>query len=86
MADPRETVNLGDFGYWPEGRCFCIFFGPTPVSAKSEIRPASSVEVIGALLTDLQEFKQVRFGEKIILEKVNGDITKKMTWEIFWVS
>ncbi|MFH2068998.1 MAG: cyclophilin-like fold protein [Candidatus Omnitrophota bacterium] len=76
LADPRETVNLGDLGYWSEGRCFCIFFGPTPVSAKGEIRPASSVEVIGALLTDPQEFKQVHSGEKIVLEKVKNNTTQ----------
>ena len=75
-SDPKEVVNLGDLGYWPDGKCFCIFFGPTPVSAKGEIRPASSVEVIGKLLTNPLEFKQVRSGEKIILEKINGDITQ----------
>ena len=69
LAEPKETVNLGDLGYWPEGKCFCIFFGPTPVSAKGEIRPASSVEVIGKMLTDPKEFKQVHSGEKIVLEK-----------------
>jgi len=68
LAEPKETVNLGDLGYWPEGKCFCIFFGPTPVSAKGEIRPASSVEVIGKMLTDPKEFKQVHSGEKIVLE------------------
>lgn len=68
-ANPKEVVNLGDLGYWPDGRCFCIFFGPTPVSTKGEIRPASSVEVIGRLLTDPLEFKQARSGEKIVLEK-----------------
>ena len=61
-ADLKEVVNLGYLGYWPDGKCFCIFFGPTPVSAKGEIRPASSVEVIGKLLTNPLEFKQVRSG------------------------
>ena len=75
-VDPKEVVNLGDIGYWPDGKCFCIFFGPTPVSAKGEIRPASSVEVIGKLLTNPLELKQVRSGEKIVLEKVNSDITQ----------
>jgi len=76
LSDPRETVNLGELGYWPEGRCFCVFFGPTPVSANGEIRPASSVEVIGKLLTNPLEFKQVRSGEKIILEKADCNVPK----------
>jgi hypothetical protein len=23
----REVVELGDLGYWPPGKAFCIFFG-----------------------------------------------------------
>ena len=25
-------VEEGDLAYWPEGRCFCIFFSLTPAS------------------------------------------------------
>ncbi len=28
----KEVVEMGDLGYWPTGRAFCIFFGPTPMS------------------------------------------------------
>ena len=45
----RETVELGDLGYWFQGSCFCIFFGPTPMSSGDEIRPASAVDVFGKL-------------------------------------
>ena len=31
--DAQPTVALGDLGYWPPGRAFCIFFGPTPMSS-----------------------------------------------------
>jgi hypothetical protein len=30
---------MGDLGYWAPGHAFCIFFGPTPMSLGSEIRP-----------------------------------------------
>ena len=33
---PRLTVEIGDLGYWPDGSCFCIFFGPTPMSRGDE--------------------------------------------------
>ena len=29
----QATVELGDLGYWAPGTAFCIFFGPTPMSA-----------------------------------------------------
>ncbi len=37
---PRATVEVGDLGYWPPGRAFCIFFGPTPASRGDEVRAA----------------------------------------------
>ena len=45
--DPRETVESGDLAYWPPGKAFCIFYGPTPASEGDEIRPASPVNPVG---------------------------------------
>ena len=67
--NPQETVELGDLGYWLQGSCFCIFFGPTPMSRGNEIRPASAVEVFGKLDGDPKEFKSVGSGEKVVVEK-----------------
>lgn len=67
--EPRETVGMGDLGYWPPGSAFCIFFGRTPVSAGDEIRPASAVNVFGRVAGDPTVFKKVRSGTKIKLEK-----------------
>ena len=55
--DMQATVDLGDLGYWPPGQAFCIFFGPTPMSVGSEIRPASPVAVFGAVEGDPAVFK-----------------------------
>lgn len=65
----QELVNLGDLGYWPEGKGFCIFFGPTPISRGDEIKPASAVNIIGKLMGDPKIFKKVRSGDKIIIER-----------------
>jgi len=65
----REVVQLGDLGYWPPGTAFCIFFGPTPASRGDEIRPASAVEVVGHLLGEPAEFKRVRSGTVVSIEK-----------------
>lgn len=41
LEQGREVVDLGDLGYWPPGRAFCIFFGPTPASrGRKSARPA----------------------------------------------
>lgn len=64
-----EEVEKGDIAYWPEGRCMCIFFGPTPVSKGGKIIPASAVEIIGKITSDCTACENVRDGEKIIVER-----------------
>jgi len=64
----RETVALGDLGYWPSGKAFCIFFGPTPVSPPGSIVPASAVNIIGKVLDDATQFKSVMNERQVIVE------------------
>ena len=66
---PQETVQAGDLGFWPPGKAFCIFFGPTPASrSPDEIRPASPVNPIGRVLGDPSVFGAVRDGEEIVVK------------------
>ena len=66
---PRETVDMGDLAYWPPGSAFCIFFGPTPMSRGSEIRPASAVNVFGRIDGDARAFTRVRPGTTVKVER-----------------
>jgi hypothetical protein len=66
-----STVQLGDLAYWPPSNCFCIFFGKTPASTPTEIRPASEVTILGRLLGKPQDWKIVNDGEEITLEKAS---------------
>jgi len=34
-----EVVKEGDIAYWPEGRCFCIFFASSSAKLPSPLRP-----------------------------------------------
>jgi len=65
----KEVVEMGDIAYWPPGSAFCIFFGPTPASRGSEIRPASAVNVVGKVKGDPTVFKSVLSSEEVTLEK-----------------
>ena len=67
--DAKDLVQLGDLGYWPQGRAFCIFFGATPISGPGEIRPASSVNIVGRLLDDPTKFLSVHAGTSVLLEQ-----------------
>ena len=66
----KEVVEKGDLGYWPSGRAFCIFFGPTPASQGDEIRPASAVNIVGKVSGDVEMFKSVQGGTNIKLERM----------------
>lgn len=65
--DARQDMEVGELGYWPVGRAFCIFFGPTPVSTSDKPRAYSPVNVLGRVLGDATEFKSVRNGENVTI-------------------
>jgi hypothetical protein len=65
--DARADVEVGELGYWPVGRTFCIFFGPTPASGGDQPRAASPVNVVGRALGDATTFRQVNAGAPIRL-------------------
>ena len=68
----RQDVAVGDLGYWPAGRAFCIFFGPTPVSTDDQPRAYSPVNVFGRVLGDPQLFKSVTAGATINITAADG--------------
>ena len=70
-ADARADMQVGELGYWPVGKAFCIFFGPTPMSAGDQPRAASPVNLLGMVLGDATQFRSVRDGERVRLEKVS---------------
>jgi len=65
----QELVEVGDLGYWPAGKGFCIFFGPTPMSEGEQPRPASPCTVFGKVIGEAKVFKQVASGTEIAIEK-----------------
>ena len=64
----QDVVELGDLGYWPPGKAWCIFFGQTPVSQSGKIMPASAVNIIGKVLGDATQFKTVMREREVIVE------------------
>ena len=66
----KDLVNLNDVAYWPSGKAICLFFGPTPIGKKGEIKPYSPVNVIGKITNP----------DKTILSKINEGM--KITFNI----
>jgi hypothetical protein len=68
--DAREQVEVGELGYWPVGRAFCIFFGPTPVSTDEQPRAYSPVNIIGEVIGDTAKLKTIKDGENVRIGRV----------------
>jgi hypothetical protein len=66
--DACEEVEEGTLAYWPPGKAFCIFFGPTPVSTSEKPRAYSPVNVLGKIHGNLDGLRRVTQGEKITVD------------------
>ena len=69
LEEAQQTVDVGDIGYWPPGKAFCIFFGPTPASKGKEPRAASPVNVFARIVGDPLVFRKVKDGDKVRIER-----------------
>lgn len=69
--DARAEVEVGELGYWPVGHAFCIFFGPTPVSTDNKPCAYSPVNILGRVLGDATQFRQVSSGTKVQLSRAD---------------
>lgn len=63
----RADVEVGEIGYWPTGRAFCVFFGPTPASTGDKPRAASAVNIIGRASGDSTVLGAAKGGERITI-------------------
>jgi len=69
QADSREVMEAGELGYWPPGKAFCIFFGPTPASQANEIRAASAVNIVGKMKRAWSGLWDVQDGSDVCVER-----------------
>ena len=65
----KPLVGLLDVAYWPPGKAICLFFGPTPIGNKGEIKPYSPVNIIGKIISNDIKIPINVDGRKIIFRK-----------------
>ena len=58
LENSQIECEVGDIGYWPDGKGFCIFFGPTPVSKNGKPKAASPVNIFAKIEGDSKIFNQ----------------------------
>ncbi len=68
----KSPVELFDVAFWPTGKAICLFYGPTPIGKKNEIKPYSPVNIIGKILDpDKQILTEIKNGAKVTFKKKN---------------
>jgi len=66
----KPLVELNDVAYWPTGKAICLFFGPTPIGNKNEIKPYSPVNVIGKIIDpDKTILSKIKNGTNVTFRK-----------------
>jgi hypothetical protein len=72
VQDHRETattqVKVGDIAFWGAGQVLAIFFGRTPMSVGADPVPADRVNIIGKIVGDATQLRQVMDTPTIVLE------------------
>lgn len=68
--DAPEEVEAGTLAYWPPGKAFCIFYGPTPVSTSLKPRAYSPVNVVGKIHGNIPRLASISEGEPIKIEVI----------------
>ena len=63
--DARADVTIGTLAYWPVGRAFCIFYGPTPASTDAQPRAYSPVNIVGQVAGDMSQLRGVPHGAPV---------------------
>lgn len=58
IENGQVDCEVGDIGYWPDGKGFCIFFGPTPASDGKLPKAASPVNIFAKVEGDAKIFTQ----------------------------
>jgi hypothetical protein len=69
--DAREEVAVADLAYWPPGKAFCIFFGPTPASTDDKPRAASPVNVFGHITGNPSGLDEIQDGTPVSIASVD---------------
>ena len=65
----KSVVELFDVAFWPPGKAICLFYGPTPISEKNQIKPYSPVNIIGKIMEPNKTIlNKIRDGTKLTFQ------------------
>ena len=69
LENGRKEMEVGEVAYWPQGKAFCLFFGPTPVSKGERPEAFSPVTPLGRVVGDVETLKWLGDRTRVRLER-----------------
>ena len=69
-ADAMQVVAPGTVGYWTEGQCLAIPFGPTPIAVAGECRLAAAVNLLGQVDGDPRVLASMKPGDPVRVVRI----------------
>lgn len=66
----KTDLEKGDIAMWTQGSAIAIFFGPTPISHRDEIKSPDPVNVFGKIIGDLEKLNDSVEGDFIYFAPV----------------
>jgi hypothetical protein len=69
LENGRKEMEIGEVAYWPQGKAFCLFFGPTPVSKGEKPEAFSPVTPLGRIVSDVETLKWLGDRTRVRLER-----------------
>jgi len=72
LENGTAELEKGDLAFWPPGKAFCIFFGPTPASIDDRPKPAGPVTLIGKIanIKDISVLRLAPDGQPISISRI----------------
>ena len=64
-ADAMQVVEPGTVGFWTEGSCLAIPYGPTPIAVAGECRLAAPVNLLGCVDGDPRSLASIQPGDPV---------------------
>jgi len=70
IENGKTMMEVGEAAYWPSGKAFCLFFGPTPASVDGVPTAISDVSPVGMIIGDTRELTKVGDRTRVVLDRI----------------
>ena len=71
-TEAEQVVDAGTVGFWVEGQCLALPYGPTPISREGECRLAARVNILGKIIGDPKQLGAINAGDLVRVSLISN--------------